>query len=181
MPFTPFHMGPGIAVKAVLGSRFSLTVFGFTLVLIDLEPAYWMLKQAWPVHRTNHTVLGAMVIAVIAVVVGKPLCSGILGAWNKRLHPDQKRMLGVDSQISWSVATISGVIGSLSHVALDALMHSDMEPFSPVWDGNPALGLISHQQLYMGCVVAGAVGLVGLFGQAHTQQGTGSMIQSRKQ
>ncbi len=34
MPFTPFHMGPGTAIKAVTGRHFSLTIFGFAQVLM---------------------------------------------------------------------------------------------------------------------------------------------------
>lgn len=30
MPITPFHMGPGLLVKAVGGRHVSLTVFGFS-------------------------------------------------------------------------------------------------------------------------------------------------------
>ena len=37
MPFTPFHMGPGLAVKAVCGRYFSLVVFGFSQVAIDIN------------------------------------------------------------------------------------------------------------------------------------------------
>lgn len=38
MPFTPFHLGPAAALKIVLPTSFSFTVFGFTQVLIDIEP-----------------------------------------------------------------------------------------------------------------------------------------------
>lgn len=32
MPFTPFHMGPGLLVKALLQGSFSLMVFGWTQI-----------------------------------------------------------------------------------------------------------------------------------------------------
>ena len=38
MPITPFHFGPGAAVKAVAPRHFSFTVFAFSQVMIDLEP-----------------------------------------------------------------------------------------------------------------------------------------------
>jgi hypothetical protein len=38
MPFTPFHMGPGLLMKVGLQGSFSLMVFGWTQVLIDLQP-----------------------------------------------------------------------------------------------------------------------------------------------
>ena len=38
MPFTPFHMGPGIFIKALLQGSFSLMVFGWTQVIMDIQP-----------------------------------------------------------------------------------------------------------------------------------------------
>jgi hypothetical protein len=38
VPFTPFHMGPGLAIKAVTGRHLSLLVFGVSQVVIDVEP-----------------------------------------------------------------------------------------------------------------------------------------------
>ena len=38
MPLTPYHMGPGMLLKAVLGGSFSLMVFGWTQIVTDLQP-----------------------------------------------------------------------------------------------------------------------------------------------
>ncbi len=38
MPFTPVHMGPGILIKALLQSSFSLMVFGWTQIIMDIQP-----------------------------------------------------------------------------------------------------------------------------------------------
>ena len=43
MPITPLHFGPGLALKSVTGEWFSFTLFCFAQVLIDLEPAWYML------------------------------------------------------------------------------------------------------------------------------------------
>jgi hypothetical protein len=47
MPVTPFHLGPGLAAKAVLGRHMSLTVFGLGQVAMDLEPGLRMLRGAF--------------------------------------------------------------------------------------------------------------------------------------
>jgi hypothetical protein len=54
MPFTPFHMGPGLAVKAVFGRYFSLMVFGFSQVAIDIEPLVRIIRgdAVFTVSRT---------------------------------------------------------------------------------------------------------------------------------
>ena len=41
MPVTPFHLGPGIALKSVAPRHFSFTIFAFTQILIDLEALYY--------------------------------------------------------------------------------------------------------------------------------------------
>ena len=38
MPFTPIHLGPGAALKAIGGRHFSFMVFGGSQVLMDIEP-----------------------------------------------------------------------------------------------------------------------------------------------
>lgn len=45
MPFTPIHLGPGAACKAIGGRHFSFMVFGGAQVLMDIgkrstNPAY---------------------------------------------------------------------------------------------------------------------------------------------
>ena len=37
MPFTPFHMGPGIAIKVLLKGCFSLMVFGWAQKIIQRD------------------------------------------------------------------------------------------------------------------------------------------------
>ena len=38
MPFTPLHMGPGVLVKAVFQGGFSLMVFGWAQIVMDIQP-----------------------------------------------------------------------------------------------------------------------------------------------
>ncbi len=38
MPFTPIHMGPGILIKSILQGSFSLMVFGWTQIAMDIQP-----------------------------------------------------------------------------------------------------------------------------------------------
>jgi len=45
MPFTPFHFGPGLAVKSLAGNYFSFLLFAFTQVVIDLESEFFSLHK----------------------------------------------------------------------------------------------------------------------------------------
>src|SRR5437764_1296114 len=58
LPFTPFHLGPACALKVVAGQSFSLTVFAFSQVVMDVEPLLYLLCGKGIVHGVSHTYLG---------------------------------------------------------------------------------------------------------------------------
>ena len=71
MPFTPFHFGPGLLLKAAAPARFSLTSYAAAQIVIDVESGYYLLTQQAPVHRILHTFLaGGAAGAVVGVAVG---------------------------------------------------------------------------------------------------------------
>ncbi len=55
MPMTPLHLGPGIFLKAVLRGSFSLMVFGYANILIDLLPLVALTSGSGAVHGWTHT------------------------------------------------------------------------------------------------------------------------------
>ncbi len=140
MPFTPLHLGPGLLLKAALGRRFSFMVFGGTQVLMDIEPALGMLR-VWPVlHGYTHTLPGALVIGTVAGVIGRPISGFVL------------RRLGIaHAPFTWSASFLAAYLGSVSHVALDAVMHADMTPFWPWIEGSPWLRALSMETLHLAC------------------------------
>ena len=165
MPFTPLHFGPGLALKTVTGKWFSFTLFCFVQVLIDLEPAWYMLAGEDYVHRFLHTYFGATVAGAVAIVAGKAPCEWALRAWNSRLSPAQARWLGVPAKISWIAAVTGGLIGGWSHVFLDSFMHADMRPLAPLREHNALLFLVHVDTLYLSCALAGLAGLALFFWQ----------------
>ena len=65
MPFTPIHLGPGAACKAIGDRHFSFMVFGGAQVLMDIEPLLGII-QGWDVlHGYSHTLAGALVIGFV--------------------------------------------------------------------------------------------------------------------
>ena len=148
MPFTPLHMGPGIVVKACLQGAFSLMVFGWSQILIDIQPLVVMLTDRGELHGFSHTFIGASLIAIIAAPSGKYL--GEIGLRIVRM-PEY-------NPISWRVAIISAFIGTYSHVFIDAIMHSDIEPFSPFSNQSTWHGFISIDMLHLLCVASALVG-----------------------
>ena len=75
MPVTPFHMGPGVAIKAVAGPYFSLMVFGFSQAAMDIESLVRIIRGDAVLHGLTHTYLGATLIGLASAVVGRPIAS----------------------------------------------------------------------------------------------------------
>lgn len=150
MPFTPFHMGPGILVKALLQGSFSLMVFGWCQIIMDIQPLVAIVTGEGKLHGFTHTYVGAFLIAIFSALTGKHLSQWALVV----LSNGEQR--GIN--IKWWVAFSSAFIGSFSHVALDSIMHTDIEPLMPFSRTNEILGLISVGTLHKVCVYSGLVG-----------------------
>ena len=158
MPVTPFHFGPAALAKSLTPKYFSFVTFGLSQVIIDAEPLYYMSQGAWPIHRFFHTYLGATVVAVLVILFGKPICEAVLRLWNWRLSEAQRSWLSVNPNISFTTAAVGALFGAYSHVLLDSIMHSDMQPFAPFSDANPLLYIISIDRLYQMCALLGILG-----------------------
>lgn len=150
MPFTPIHMGPGILFKAVLQGSFSLMVFGWTQIVMDIQPLIVLITGEGHLHGFSHTYIGATLLAVVSAATGKYLSQ--FGLWVLRVEPS------IHNKIAWWVVFLSAFVGSFSHVVLDSIMHSDMEPFYPFTASNELLGLVSIPTLHKVCLYSGLVG-----------------------
>jgi hypothetical protein len=159
MPVTPFHFGPGAAIKAVIPRHFSLMVFCFSQCIIDSEVIFFILKGEYPIHRWFHTYVGAVPVALFSILVGRPLSESVIRLWTAwRYAPFKDNFPALSStRISlWSAAT-GAFIGSFSHVFLDSLMHPDLVPMRPFSSANPLYGQIGLVALHVICVIAGAL------------------------
>ncbi len=150
MPFTPLHMGPGVVVKALLQGRFSLMVFGWSQVVMDIQPLVVMIIGEGHLHGFSHTYVGAVLLAVVSALSGKYLSE--LGLFILRRNHKW------EPNVSWWIAFISAFIGTSSHVLLDSVMHSDVVPFYPVTEGNGLFGVISIEALHKICLYSALLG-----------------------
>jgi len=143
-------MGPGLFIKAVLQGSFSLMVFGWAQIVMDVQPLVVMLTGKGHLHGFSHTYIGATLLAVFSALSGKYLSEFGL------------RLLGLGRHgpvhIGWWIAVISACIGTYSHVLLDSIMHSDLQPFYPFLTSNRLLGMISISALHQFCLYSGLVG-----------------------
>jgi len=148
MPFTPFHMGPGLVVKAIMRRRFSLMVFGWSQVAIDLQPLVAIVTGRGELHGLSHTAIGATLIGLACGMTGRPL--GELGLRVLRRRPYLP--------VTWRASFTSAFIGTYSHVLIDGIMHADITPLAPLTLRNPLHGLISIEALHAWCVISAIVG-----------------------
>lgn len=162
MPVTPLHLGPGAALKAVLGPRMSLSVFAFCQITMDLEVLARIAVGAHQLHGFTNTLLGATVILVPSVLVGRPAARVFMRWWNSRLSPSQARWMWVDPVIRWKSAWVGGVLGIYSHLILDAVMHPDAHPWAPLSSVNPFVGLLSYEGLNALCLWTLVGGVIAL-------------------
>lgn len=150
MPFTPFHMGPGLLMKALFQGSFSLMIFGWTQIVMDIQPLIVLLSGEGHLHGFTHTFIGSTIIAIISAFTGKYLSEFFINLLDSRKT----------FNIGWIVASISAFLGSYSHVLLDAIMHSDVEPFYPFTKINPFLEYIDLIQLHKFCLYTGLIGSI---------------------
>ncbi len=141
-------MGPGLLIKALLHGCFSLMVFGWTQIIMDIQPLVVLITGEGRLHGFSHTAIGAILLGGFSALTGKYAAEFGL------------RFIGKSHElpISWAVATVSAIIGSFSHVLLDSIMHADVEPFIPMSQANIFYGLISIEMLHNFCLYSGAFG-----------------------
>ena len=147
MPFTPIHLGPGAIFKAVGGRHFSFMVFGGSQVLIDIEPLIGLIQDNPVLHGYTHTVLGALIIGVVAGLAGRPTSAFVLRLCRIPHYP-----------FTWLASFTGAFAGTFSHIVLDAVMHSDINPWWPLAQGNGLLALIPVGSLHMLCFGLAIVG-----------------------
>ena len=160
MPFTPFHFGPGMFLKAAAPAHFSFIIFCYAQVAIDLESGYYLYRGEWPVHRFCHTFIGATLVGVFCAVTGRALWQMVVHIWRAQLLTSLGRRFYNLAGTSWRGAFISALLGTYSHVILDGIMHRDLEPFQPFSIINPFLGLVSIGILHIVCIVSGILGMI---------------------
>jgi hypothetical protein len=152
VPLTPYHMGPGLLVKALLRGNFSLIAFGVAQVVMDLQPLVVMLTGQGHLHGWTHTYVAALVLGLVCAPAGKYL-GGL--ALRVLLRSDPTRV-----RVTWRVALLSALIGSFSHVLIDSLIYKDVAPFAPFSQVNPMAGILGSASSYDLCVWSGLLGLL---------------------
>ena len=151
-------MGPGIIIKAILQGFFSLIIFGWAQILMDLQPLFVIITGQGNLHGFSHTYIGATLIALISAFTGKWIYEMLMVFIKSDFTEYQKKLFDVPKKLTTGVCIVSAFIGTYSHVLLDSIMHSDVEPFYPINLENNLHFILSIENLYKLCVYTGIVG-----------------------
>jgi len=143
MPFTPFHLGPGLLVGLLLLRYVDFPTFLMASVIVDVEPflvLWWNLP--YPLHGFFHSFVGGTLVALVLTVVMRKV--------RKSLSP-ALLFFQINQAVSFKKIGLAAVSGIYLHILLDSLMHRDIRPFYP-FDLNPFLGMTSSVGVYMLCM-----------------------------
>lgn len=120
-------------------------------VFIDFESLYNLALDRYPVHAFFHTYVGA---SLVAIAVPALYLAARWLAGRVRL-PD---LLGW-RELSLPQVALGAALGAYSHIALDSVMHHDIQPLAPFSPHNALLEVVSLSTLHIACVVLGILGL----------------------
>ena len=160
MPFTPFHLGPGLALGLLLRKYLHAPTFLLSSVIVDVEPFLVLfLGLRYPLHGYLHTF-------VLAIPIGLLLgCAVFL--LEKFLQPLYRIfLLEAGSSLRLKSFVVAGGIGTGLHVLLDAPLYADIMPFYPITT-NPFFAPSLALEIYSLCVWMGVFGIayyLGLLG-----------------
>lgn len=123
-------------------------VFGWSQIVMDIQPLLSMLGANIPLHGFSHTLIGASILGIVAIISGKYFSELGLSVLRMPTY----------IPIKWSTTMLSAFIGVYSHVALDSIMHSDVLPLSPFSLISPLYRVIDIDQLHILCLACGVIG-----------------------
>ncbi|PVX27451.1 MAG: hypothetical protein CW716_02235 [Candidatus Bathyarchaeum sp.] len=145
MPFTPYHIGPGLFLGLVLLGLIDFPTFLVANVIVDVEPFLVLFFDLnYPLHGFFHSFLGGTLVAVLLALVMfkiRDKLTPVLAFFQIKQKVSFKRII---------VASFSGIY---LHILLDSPIYSDIQPFYPS-AYNPFFsgGILAGLESYIFCI-----------------------------
>ena len=147
MPFTPFHLGPGLLFGLLLLSYIDFPTFLVASVIVDIEPFLVLtLDLNYPLHGFLHSFLGGTLLAfLLAAAMSKVRSS---------LSPLMS-FFKLEEKLSFKSVLSASLFGVYLHILLDSPLYSEIRPFYP-FDFNPFLSnsMFIVFEVYTLCVLS---------------------------
>jgi hypothetical protein len=141
VPFTPFHLGPGLLFGLLLFSCVDLPRFFVASVVIDIEPFFVLsLNLNYPDHCYLHAFFGGAVVAFLLAFA----MSSIRGTPSPLMS-----FLELEQKTSFKSIVLASVFGIYLRILVDSPLMSDIRPFYPI-ESNPLLayGMFVGLEIY---------------------------------
>ena len=128
MPFTPFHLGPGLFISLTFLSFIDIPTFLIASVIIDVEPFLILIFDLnYPLHGFFHSFLGGFIVAALLTIVMSKI---------RRYFTPLITFFKLEQSISVKKILFSSICAIFLHILLDAPIYSDIRPFFP-FEFNP--------------------------------------------
>jgi membrane-bound metal-dependent hydrolase YbcI (DUF457 family) len=153
MPFTPFHLGPALAIGLPLRKYLHAPTFLVANVIVDVEPFLVLVfGLQYPLHGYLHTFFLAF---FVGLVVGY-----LMFRLERVFQPLYRRfLLESDKKLEPNSFIFAGVLGVMLHVLFDSPLYGDIRPFYPL-TANPLYHPALSLSVYSLCVWMGLFGVV---------------------
>lgn len=142
MPFTPYHLGPGLLFGLLFLSFVDFPTFLVASVIVDIEPfLVLMLNLKYPLHGFFHSLIGGTIVALILALV--------MAKIRDRLTPLMS-FFKLEQKVSLKKILGAAFSGIYIHILLDSRLYTDIQPFYPLSE-NPFLstGILAGLDSYI--------------------------------
>ena len=140
MPFTPFHLGPGLLLGLLLFSYIDLPTFLVASVIVDVEPFLVLtLNLNYPLNGFLHSFLGGALIAF--------LLAAAMSQVRSNLSP-LMFFLKLEQKLSFKSVLSASLFGVFLHILLDSPLYSDIRPFFPFDFNQASLASLEYTMKY---------------------------------
>jgi membrane-bound metal-dependent hydrolase YbcI (DUF457 family) len=152
MPFTSFHIGPGLGLGLPLRKHMHAPTFILANIIVDIEPLIVIIfNLRYPLHGYLHTLLSAFIAGLILGYA--------IYLLEEPLRPLYKKLLlEGDENLNLKSFIIAGIFGMELHVLLDSPLYEDIKPLYPLTI-NPLYNPKLTPEIYDICVWMGILGL----------------------
>ena len=124
MPFTPYHLGPGLMIGLLFLNFIDFPTFLIASIIVDIEPFIVLFFNLdYPLHGFFHSFLGGTIIAILLTVVMSKI---------RRYFSSLMSFFKLEQDVSFNKILVASLLGIYIHILLDSPIYTDIQPFFPL-------------------------------------------------
>ncbi|NLI98253.1 hypothetical protein GX441_06295 [bacterium] len=145
MPYTPFHLGPSLALGVSVKRIINIPAFLLGSILLDLEPFFiFYFRLDRPLHGFFHTLPGGI---LTSAAISLPLL------FARRPVGKLLALLKLEQPQTFPFIMLGAFLGTTFHIFVDSIFHADLMPFYPL-AYNPFYKLLTSNQVHTVCLAS---------------------------